>query len=166
MNKVPKVILPALLTLVLLVTNCVAVGTQTGNLAPDFQLQNLDGQTVSLSSLRGNPVMLNFWATWCGPCRAEMPYLQQIHDEWSDRGLVLLAIDLGESSSTVESYLKSNNLSLTVLLDTRQEVGRKYDIRPIPTTFFIDEDGIIQRVKVGAFQSKEQIEQYLVEIMP
>ena len=137
-----------------------------GDLAPDFQLQNLDGQTVSLSSLRGSPVLLNFWATWCGPCRTEMPYLQQIHEEWSDRGLVLLAIDLGESSSTVESYLQSNNLSLTVLLDTRQEVGQKYNIRAIPTTFFIDKDGIIQGVKIGAFQNKEQIEQYLGEIIP
>jgi thiol-disulfide isomerase/thioredoxin len=109
--------------------------------------------------------MLNFWATWCPPCRAEMPYLQQIHNEWTDRGLVLLAIDLGESSATVKSYLQSNNLSLPVLLDTRQEVGQKYNIRNIPTTFFIDKDGIIREIFFGAFPDKEIIERKLSKII-
>ncbi|MBI3040282.1 MAG: TlpA family protein disulfide reductase, partial [Chloroflexi bacterium] len=77
-------------------------GIYIGNRAPDFQLQTLTGQTVSLSGLRGKPVLINFWATWCPPCKYEMPFLQQVHDSWSDKGLVLLAIDIGESSTTVE----------------------------------------------------------------
>ena len=110
--------------------------------------------------------MLNFWATWCPPCRAEMPYLQQIYDEWKGRGLALLTIDVGESPSRVRSYLQSNNLSLPVLLDTGKEVRDKYGVRAYPTTFFIDEDGIIRGVKVGAFRSKAEIEQYLRKIVP
>ena len=68
-----------------------------GNLVPDFQLQGLDGENVSLSSLRGKPIMLNFWATWCGPCRMEMPYIQEVFDdeEWREQGLVILAVNIG-----------------------------------------------------------------------
>ena len=136
MNKAPKAILPVILTLVLLLTGCPAgseppegksptapvEGTQVGNLAPDFQLQNLNGQAVSLANLRNKPVLVNFWATWCSPCRSEMPYIQEIYEEWSDKGLVVLAINLGESSSKVEEFMQSYNLSFTVLLDAKQDV--------------------------------------------
>jgi len=183
MNKVPKAILPVILTLVLLVSGCSAdseppdgesptapdgknstapvEGTQAGNLAPDFQLQNLDGQTVSLSNLRNKPVLINFWATWCSPCRSEMPYIQEIYEEWADKELVVLAINIGESSSKAEEFMQSNNLSFTVLLDTKQDVAQKYNIQYIPTTFFIDKDGIIQDKMIGAFQNKTQIENKL-----
>ena len=180
MNKVPRVILPVILTLVLLVTGCSAgpepldgesptapvEGTQVGNLAPDFQLQSLDGQTVSLGNLRGKPVLINFWATWCPPCRGEMPYIQEIHEEWSDKELMVLAINIGESSSKAEDFMQSYNLSFTVLLDTKQDVAQRYNITGIPTTFFIDKDGIIQEKVIGAFQSKTQIENKLSKIIP
>jgi len=184
MDKVPRAILPVILTLVLLVTGCSAgpeppdgesptapaggtqVGNQVGNLAPDFQLQNLDGQTVSLGNLRGKPVLINFWATWCSPCVFEMPYIQEIYEEWSDEGLVVLAINIGGTSSQVKEFLQSHNLSFTVLLDTKQDVARRYNIQYIPTTFFIDKEGIIQAVKVGAFPNKEAIEGELNKIMP
>ncbi len=161
MNKLPKVILPVLLTLVLLLVGCSAGSNpsvvQIGEPAPDFQLKNLDGQSISLSALRGKPVLINFWATWCPPCRYEMPYLQQTYEEWSDR-VWLLAIDIGESPSTVEEFMQSNNLSLPVLLDTKKVASQKYNVTGIPTTLFIDEAGIIQGIKIGSFQSKEEIE--------
>jgi len=188
MNRVLKAILPVILTLVLLVTGCSAgsepldgegttipdgesptapvEGTQIGNLAPDFQLQNLDGQTVFLGDLRNKPVLINFWATWCPPCRGEMSYIQEIYEEWSDKGLVLLAINIGESSSKAEEFLQSNNLSFTVLLDTKQAIAQRYHITGIPTTFFIDKDGIIQGKVIGAFQNKTQIEDGLTKIIP
>ncbi len=192
MNKVLAAILPIILTLVLLVTSCSAgsepareasltapaedahvgnlappaEGAQVGNLAPDFQLQSLDGKVVSLSELRGSPVMLNFWATWCPPCRNEMPYIQQIYEEWSGKGLVLLAIDIGESSSTVKEFVQSYELSFPVLLDIKEDVAQIYNITGIPTTFFIDKDGIIQDKRVGSFQSKEEIAAYLSKIIP
>jgi len=143
-----------------------AQGVEVGNQAPDFQLQSLDGQTVSLGDLQGKPVLINFWATWCSPCRGEMPYIQEIYEEWSDRGLVVLAINIGESSSKAEEFMQSYNLSFTVLLDTKQDVAQKYNIQYIPTTFFIDKDGIIQDKVIGAFQNKTQIENRLSKIIP
>jgi len=141
-------------------------GVEVGNLAPDFQLQNLDGQTVSLGNLRGKSVLINFWATWCSPCRSEMPYIQEIYEEWVDKELVVLAINIGESSSKAEEFMQSYNLSFTVLLDTKQDIAQKYNIQYIPTTFFIDKDGIIQDKVIGAFQNKTQIENKLCKIMP
>jgi len=188
MTTVPKAILPVILTLVLLVTSCSAgseppdgkspaapdgksptapvEGTQVGNQAPDFQLQNVDGQTVSLSNLRGKPVLINFWATWCSPCRSEMPYIQEIYEEWSNKGLEVLAINKGESSSKAEEFMQSYNLSFTMLLDTKQATAQKYNIIAIPTTFFIDKDGIIREKIIGAFQNKTQIEKRLSKIIP
>ena len=161
---------PIILALALLVSGC-SVGfrgssTSDEEQAPDFTLEDLDGQTVSLGDFRGEPVLLNFWATWCSPCRIEMPYLQQIYEEWSDRRLVLLTVNIGESPSTVKQFMQVNNLSLPVLLDTSKSVSRKYMISGIPTTIFIDKDGIIRGRVIGAFTSKEAIERYLREIVP
>jgi peroxiredoxin len=95
-----------------------------------------------------------------------MPHMQQVYEEWSDKGLVLLAINTGGTSPQVKQFLKSHNLSLPVLLDTNKDVTLKYNIQYFPTTFFIDKDGIIQVVIIGAFQSKEAIEDNLNKIMP
>jgi len=141
-------------------------GTKVGNLAPDFQFYDSEGDLVSLSDLRGRPIILNFWATWCGPCVYEMPYIQQVHEEQSDKGLVLLAINMGGTSSQVEEFLQSHDLSLPVLLDAKRDVAARYNIRYIPTTFFVDKDGTIQAVKVGAFLNREAMEDYLDKIMP
>ncbi|MFH0769608.1 MAG: TlpA disulfide reductase family protein [Chloroflexota bacterium] len=184
MDKLTKVILLMILVLGLWLSGCRAVsqpppetssnesvitpteGTQVGNLAPNFQLKNLDGQIVSLAGLRGKPVLVNFWATWCPPCRFEMPFLQQIYEEWSDRGLILLTIDIGENQTLVEEFLKTNSLTMPVLLDSERSVSRMYTITVIPTTFFIDRDGVIQGRKFGAFSNKEEIEVYLGKIIP
>jgi len=139
---------------------------QVGNLAPEFQLPSLEGQVVALNDLRGKALLVNFWATWCPPCREEMPYLQQIYDEWSGKGLVLLAVDIGESSDTVESFMQSHKLSFPVLLDTNKDIALEYNVRYIPTTFLIDKDGIIQVVKVSAFSSTAEIEKILSKIIP
>ena len=137
-----------------------------GEPAPNFKLQNLDGQSISLSDFRGKPVLLNFWATWCLFCHAEMPYFQEISEEWSDRGLAVLAINWGESPSKVKEFLQSQGLSLPVLLDAKKKVAQKYNVPPIPTTFFIDKDGIIQVKIIGAFPSKGAIEKHLSSIIP
>ncbi len=169
MNKMLKAIPVIMLASCLLITSCSAGAeqdTNIGNLAPDFQLPDLDGQSISLSNLRGKPVLINFWATWCPPCRAEMPYLQEIFEEWSGKSLVVLAINVGESHSKVEEFMQSNNLSLPVLLDIKQAVAIKYNIQFFPTTFFIDKDGIIQVKTIGAFPSKAAIEEKLSKIIP
>jgi thiol-disulfide isomerase/thioredoxin len=150
-----------------LLTGCTESQTKSGNttgfVAIDFQLQSIDGNQVALTDFRGKPVLLNFWATWCGPCDFEMPLLQGIHEEtkWQQEELVILAINLQESANEVQYYLAAKGYSFTVLLDTSGAVGNKYNIRGIPTTFFIDKDGIIKDMVVGAFQKKAQIEQKL-----
>jgi len=143
-----------------------AKGAQIGKLAPDFALLDLSGQPVSLSSLTGKPVLVNFWAIWCPPCRYEMPFIQEIHDERSESGLAVLAINVGESRSTVSEFIQENNYFFPVLLDTDQRVALEYGIRTFPTTIFIDKDGIIQNIKIGAFLSKFEIERSLDRIIP
>jgi len=168
MNKMVKVILLIILVSGLLITGCAGESNQVAGVgmpAPDFQFQNPDGQSVSLSDLQGKPVLINFWATWCHPCIYEMPYLQQVYEEWSDKGLMVLAINIGESSAQVEAFMQSHDLSLPVLLDAKQAVAQKYNIWSIPTTFFIDKDGIIQEKIVGAFPSKIAIEEKLSKII-
>jgi len=141
---------------------------QVGKPAPDFELLGLDGQAVSLSGLRGKPVLINFWASWCEPCRFEMPFIQEIYEGWTGKppSLVILTINLGESPSRVERFMESYGLSFPVLLDTSQNVALEYNIRGIPTTFFIDKDGIIRDIKFGAFLSKTEIEMRLSKIIP
>ena len=129
MDRHLKVILLIMLTLTLssglVLAGCStssapAQGPQVGKLAPAFQLQSLDGQTVSLGDFRGSPVFLNFWASWCGPCRFEMPFIQEIFEknEWSDAGLVILSVDIGENPSRVKEFMESYSLSFPALLDT------------------------------------------------
>lgn len=134
--------------------------------APDFQFQDPEGRATSLSDLQGKPVLINFWATWCDPCVYEMPFIQQVYDEWSDRGLVVLAINVGESSATVKRFLQSHSLSFPVLLDTEKAVTREYNVRGYPTTFLIDKEGVIVGYKVGPFQSKEEIEAGIRMVLP
>jgi len=155
-----------ILTSVLLVAGCSSQAPRVGELAPDFQLPNLEGQSISLSDFRGEPVLVNFWASWCGPCRYEMPFIQEVYEEWSASGLVMLAINQGESLSTVDDFMQSGNYSFPVLLDTQGQVADQYNILGIPATFFIDEDGVIQAIKIGAFSSKAEIETMLSEIIP
>jgi len=142
------------------------VGTQVGNLAPDFALQDLDGKTVTLSELRGSPIALNFWATWCGWCMVEMPFLEEVYEEWSEKGLMMLAIDVGESSAQVQSFVESNNIALPVLLDTDGATAGEYAIRGYPTTYFLDKNGVIQDFKIGAFLDKASLEVYVRKIVP
>lgn len=165
MNKIPKIILLLVLALVILATGCTETGAAVGDRAPDFQLQDLEGNEVSLSSLRGSPILLNFWATWCPPCRLEMPFIQEVYQEWTDKGLVILAIDMGESAATVREFMQNNNYTIPVLLDTRRVVSQKYNVTAIPTTFFIDRNGVIQDKLIGPFPSKDSMVLYVKRIL-
>ena len=168
MNKIAKVILVIILVPGLLITGCSDNPNQVAQVgmpAPNFQLKNLNGQSVSLSDLQGKPIVINFWATWCSPCTYEMPYLQQIYDEESAKGLLVLAINIGESSAKVRQFIESNDFSFPVLLDTKRDVAQDYNIQYIPSTFFIDKYGIIQEKIIGAFPSKIAIEENLSKII-
>ena len=127
----------------------------------DFTLTGLDGNTYTLSDFVGKPVLLNFWATWCPPCKGEMPLLEQTYNEWKDKGVVILAVDIGESASTVQKFIDQNGYTFNILLDQQQKVANTYLVQAIPTTYFIDKNGIIQGKQVGAFPDIDHIEAYL-----
>jgi len=170
-NKLTKVIITALalFTLSLLITSCAGDSSSptatVGRKAPDFTLPDLDGESVSLSGFSGRPLLVNFWNTGCPPCRHEMPYLDEVYDEQQDTELVMLIVNIGESSATIRDFLQDNDLSLPVIIDTDGAVARTYGLSGIPTTFFIDGDGIIESRVIGAFPSKEVIDIRLSEIM-
>jgi cytochrome c biogenesis protein CcmG/thiol:disulfide interchange protein DsbE len=119
--------------------------------APDITLTTLDGREVSLFELRGRPVILNFWATWCPPCRAEMPAFQKVFGDYSDQGLIILAINsTGQDSPTaIQEFQKLYNLSFPILLDLEGIATNNYHISALPTSFFIDREGVIREVVIG-----------------
>jgi thiol-disulfide isomerase/thioredoxin len=170
--KARRVLVNVLLVLMLFVvitvfTDCSGESTSDlsiGSKAPDFELYDLDGDVHKLSEYKGSPVFLNFWATWCGPCRGEMPHLEDVYEEWKDDGLTFFAVNIGESSTDVVSFLDYFGFTMPVLLDSAKTVSRRYGVSGIPTTYFIDEDGIIQNKVVGAFPDRESVESYMVEL--
>jgi len=123
---------------------------EVGHPAPDFSLPTLDGSEVRLADLRGKPVILNFWATWCPPCRREMPALEIVWQQHGRGDVMVLGVDQGESVSLVSEYVRQNvGVTFPLLLDRRQDVGDLYLVRSLPTTFFIDAAGIIREIRVG-----------------
>lgn len=119
-----------------------------GRPAPDFTLPTVEGETLQLSSLRGQPVVLNFWATWCGPCQREMPALEAAAQRFAGE-VVFLGVDQGESQEEVVAYLEQLGVSFPVPLDADMAVGDRYNIRGMPTTYFIDADGVIRHMWMG-----------------
>lgn len=117
--------------------------------AIDFSLKDLNGNELSLSDLKGKKVFLNFWATWCPPCKAEMPDIEKLYQETKDSELVIVSVEIGEPLNTVKSFIDSNKYNFKVLIDPDQSVATKYNITSIPTSYFIDEDGNIVSKHVG-----------------
>lgn len=127
-----------------------------GFLAPDFALQDAQGKTVQLSDLRGKPVLLNLWATWCPPCQAEMPAMQKVHEQYGPQGFTILAVNTTyqDDRAGAIQYAAARGLTFPVLFDLDGSVSRKYLVRSLPTSFFIDKDGVIQKVVIGGPMSE------------
>jgi peroxiredoxin len=136
-----------------------------GDTAQNFFLQDLQGNTVSLEDFRGRPVVVNFWATWCAPCRLEMPALQDAQDQYEDDGLVILAINDQESVEDVADFVDELDLRLTTLLDPDGVVSGLYNVFNFPTTVFVDADGVVTAVHRGLLV-ESQIEEYLSQTIP
>ncbi|MBI2980578.1 MAG: redoxin domain-containing protein [Chloroflexi bacterium] len=137
---------------------------KVGYLAPDFTLLDLKGNQVRLSDLRGKTVFLNFWATWCPPCRAEMPEIEALYQEYNDKDVIIVGIDLLEPENVVGEFVESNGYSWTFVIDTTGEVGNKYRVTGIPASFFVDKDGVIRAMVVGAM-TKPAMETQLAKAM-
>jgi len=126
-----------------------------GSLAPNFLVTGLDGQPIDLESLRGRPVWINFWASWCAPCRAESPEIKAAYERHADSGLVVLAVDVGEDPATVADYVAKASLPFAVGLDRTTAVAAMYRVRGLPTHFFVDEGGVLRDLKIGPMGSNE-----------
>ena len=130
--------------------------------APGFTLKNLDNADVALAQYKGQVVLLNFWATWCGPCRLEMPAIQQRYATYKGQGFAVLAVDYDEPAPDVGAFAQAYHLTFPVLLDPGGKVNDLYRIIGYPTSFFVDRDGMITRLHVGAM-SEDQLDNYLAE---
>ena len=124
---------------------------QAGFTAPDFTLTSLDGTEYTLSELKGQAVLVNLWATWCPPCRAEMPAIEKMYQEYKDQGLVVLAVDMTyqDDPQKVAPFAQEYGLTFPILLDQAGVVGSAYQLRSLPSSYFIDRFGIIQEVIIG-----------------
>jgi peroxiredoxin len=123
---------------------------KVGQPAPDFTLRDPDGETVRLSDYLGHPIILNFWATWCPPCRYEMPLLQETYDSHQAAGLVVLAVDVQETAEQVKAYREEMNLSFPMALDRGGSVATTYRVSGLPTSVFVDVDGVVRAIHRGA----------------
>jgi len=138
-----------------------------GFAAPDFTLDLLGGGEVTLSDLRGAPVMLNLWASWCPPCRAEMPAIQAVYQEYGEEGLVVLAVNATnqDSESAAAAFVRDHGLTFPVPLDRDGSVSVLYALRGLPTTYFIDREGVIRSVIVGGPMSEAVIRSKVEELL-
>ena len=124
---------------------------QKGFLAPDFSLETADGQIIALSELRGQPVLLNIWASWCLPCRSEMPAMQRVYEQYQAQGFTILAVNATnqDQMQTALGFAKELGLTFPILFDMDGNVSHLYQVRALPTSFFINQNGVIQEVVVG-----------------
>jgi peroxiredoxin len=127
-------------------------GIQKGNVAPDFDLATINGEQTKLSNYRGKKVILNFWASWCPPCKAEMPNIEKFYKENKDQDVIVLAVNLTtaeKNKNDVQQFIKDQGLTFPVLLDEQGKVGNMYQTFTIPTSYIINTKGIVQQKFVG-----------------
>lgn len=136
-----------------------------GDDAPEFTLKNLEGEAVNLTDFKGQPVLINFWATWCGPCQYEMPVIEQMYQTYQDEGFVVLAVDVQESITAVRGFVKSMELTFPVLLDYKGEVAdNDYLVRAYPTSYFVGRDGKITATHRG-MMNEQIMQRYMDQVL-
>lgn len=126
-----------------------------GSPAPDFTLKTLEGKEIRLSSLKGKVVLINFWATWCPPCREEMPLFERVYKKYRDKGFEILAISTDSSQEQVRKFIRDFKVSFPVLMDDGN-VSNLYMIQGLPTSFLLDREGKIVKVKLGKYTEVER----------
>jgi len=134
------------------------VGLAIGNVAPDFELNTIEGKSIRLSELRGKKVIVNFWATWCPPCREEMPAMQKFYEQYNEH-VEVLAVNLTsqDSREKIKPFVEEYGLTFPVVLDVKGKVLKMYEIEPIPTTYIIDSKGIIREKIIGSMTFNQMV---------
>lgn len=136
-----------------------------GDKAPDFELVDIDGNTHRLSDYKGEGVFLNFWGTWCPPCKREMPDMEEQYQAFKDKGVHVLSVNSGESNLKVKTFRDQYGLSFPIVIDKAKDIRELYNIQPLPTTFLIDKDGKIQKIIITEM-TKDEIISYMESIQP
>ncbi len=142
-------------------------GPREGFSAPDFTLELLGGGQTTLSDLRGKAVVINLWASWCPPCKAEMPAIQKVYEKNKERGLEVLAVNTTyqDSEQAAASFIDEFDLTFPIPLDRTGTVSRQYQLRALPSTFFVDRQGVIRKVIIGGPMSETTIQIAVEEIL-
>jgi thiol-disulfide isomerase/thioredoxin len=149
---------------VLLLSCTDRVAKSGGSMAPDFTLEELGGKNVTLSDMKGKVVLLEFWATWCPPCRASIPGIERLHEKYKDKGVVVLAVSMDDGGwDAVQSFVKEQGIKYTVLKGN-DDVAVKYQVRSIPMLLVVDKEGKITRRYLG-FGSDEDVESEIKAIL-
>lgn len=140
---------------------------QAGFSAPDFTLKTPEGEEYTLSELKGNAVLVNLWATWCPPCRAEMPAIEKMYQEYKDQGFVVLAVDMTyqDDRMNVVPFTQELGLTFPILLDEPANVASAYQLRSLPSSYFINRAGIIQEVVIGGPMSEALLRTRIEQIL-
>jgi peroxiredoxin len=121
----------------------------TGSVAPDFTLKSNSGKNLKLSEFRGQVVMINFWATWCAPCRQEMPLLNRIHEQYRKAGFTLLGVNIDDRPEAAQAMARNLGVHFPILFDSEKRVSRLYDVNAMPSTLLIDRDGRVRYIHLG-----------------
>ena len=151
-----KQILHAALVLLAAAWGGTATAAVTSGLAPDFTLRSLQGPNLRLHEQRGQVVMVNFWATWCGPCKQEMPHLNRLYQQYKGSGFVLLGVNIDDDTAKAAQLAQTSGLKFPVLFDTDKRVTKTWDLGAMPSTVLIDRDGRVRHVHRGYREGLEQ----------
>jgi peroxiredoxin len=135
-----------------------------GGLAPEFTLERLEGGTLTLSQLRGKVVLVNFFATWCPYCQAEMHFLQEAWESQQDQGVEVVIVDIQETLESVGDFMRQNGYTMPVVLDREGQAAVSYRVISLPTSYILDREGVIRAVDVGAYSSEEAVLSRLAKI--
>jgi thiol-disulfide isomerase/thioredoxin len=147
-------------------TNARPTTAKIGDLAPEISLKSMTGDQIVLSKLEGHPVIVNFWATWCGPCREEFPALVRKYKQYQSQGLVVIGVNYQDENTDdgVLTFVRNTLVNFPIVRDTGDRVGRMYRINGLPTSYFIDKSGVIRDVVVGGPMTDDFLDKQFVKI--
>ncbi|WP_028544215.1 thiol-disulfide oxidoreductase ResA [Paenibacillus taiwanensis] len=135
-----------------------------GSRVPDIKLQQLNGEVRTLSDLKGKAVVLNFWGSWCEPCKREMPALQSAYDQWKNKGVDIIGVNYGEDELVVNNFVSQMGVHFPMWLDRKKTASKAFGIRPLPTTFFVNPDGKVHAIKLGEVTA-EELDTYIKQMI-